>query len=221
MSAAPDDPGQGPGHTFVDPAEGRFRRAFLNELVAPRPIGWISTLDGAGRANLAPFSHFNVASSAPPIVMFSCNTPEDREQKDTLANVLETGEFVVNMASFGQKEAMIESSAPLPAGTDEFAAAGLTKLASRKVAAPRVAGAPAHMECRLWHVLHIKATTEVESDSHVVFGKVVGIHMRADLIDAQGRFKTVEAMPVARLGGIQYLSTTDIFELPPKFKRRS
>lgn len=206
---------------FIDTEAEAFRRALLNELVAPRPVGWISTLDSRGRANLAPFSHFNVVSSAPPIIMFSCNTPEDRALKDTISNVMETEEFVVNMASFELREAMVATSAQMPPEVDEFESAQLEKLPSCKVRPPRVARAPAQMECRLWHVMRIEAGDETESESQVIFGKVVGIHMRPDLVDDQGRFRTVAAQPIARLGGIQYLTTTDVFELPRKFRSRS
>lgn len=209
-------------YRFLDLATaGGFRRALMNELVAPRPVAWVSTRDAEGRPNLAPFSHFNVVSSAPPVVVFSCNTPEDRPQKDTLANVGATGVFTINIASFPQREAMVETSAQLPPGADEFAAAGLDKLPGQAIDVPRVAGAPASLECRLDRVVRIEGTGPGESDSHVVFGRVVGVHMRADLLDGEGRFRTAEAMPLGRLGGVRYVSTGDSFALPPRFRPRA
>ena len=88
-----------PHPLFIDPADSAgFKRGIFNAIVAPRPIGWISTVDGEGRANIAPFSYFNIVSNLPPILMFSCNTPEDRPAKDTLSNVRLNGEFVFNLA---------------------------------------------------------------------------------------------------------------------------
>ena len=206
---------------FVDPAADKsFRRGLLNELVAPRPIGWISTVNLEGVANLAPFSHFNVVSSSPPAVMFSANTPLDRERKDTVANVLALGEFVVNIASFSLREQMVASSVPVPFGTDEFAVVGLEREPSVHVRPPRVAGTPASLECRLLQVVTIEGRGDGESDSQVVFGRVVGIHMRDELVGPDGRFDTVRAEPVARLGGHRYVSTSKVFELPPAFKAR-
>lgn len=207
-------------HCFIDLEREDYRRGLLNEIVAPRPIGWISSINSQGGANLAPFSHFNVVSSAPPVVMFACNTPDDRPLKDTIANVLETGEFVVNMASYDLREAMVASSAPFPPDEDEFQAGGLEQLPSHHVRPPRVAKAPAHLECRLCKVVRIDPSNDSESESQVIFGRVVGIHMRSDLVDAQGRFNTVAAQPLARLGGFKYLTTTNVFDLPPQFTRR-
>ena len=83
-----------------------FKRTLFNAIVAPRPIGWISTVDTLGRVNLAPFSHFNLVSTAPPVVMFSCNAPADRPEKDTIANVRETGEFVTNLVTWSLRQPM-------------------------------------------------------------------------------------------------------------------
>lgn len=205
---------------FVDPSGEPFRRALINEIVAPRPIAWISTLDAEGRANLAPFSHFNVISSAPPMVMFACNTPTDRALKDTVSNVIASKEFVVNMASFSQRDAMVETSAPLAAGIDEFARTGIARAASRLVRPPRVALAPASLECRLERMIIIPGEGPGESNSQVVFGRVVGIQLRADLVDDRGRFQTLLAQPLGRLGGIDYVATGETFTLPPRFKAR-
>ena len=92
---------------FIDPLTSPgFKRSIFNAIVAPRPIGWISSVAADGRPNLAPFSQFNLVSTAPPVVMFACNTPEDRAEKDTIANVKATGEFVVNLVSWDLRDAM-------------------------------------------------------------------------------------------------------------------
>ncbi len=135
---------------FLDPAATPgFKRTLFNAIVAPRPIGWISTINGKGQVNLAPFSHFNLVSTSPPVVIFSCNAPADRHEKDTIANVRETGEFVTNLATWDLREPMNLSSMNAPYGTDEFELAGLEKAPSVMVKPPRVAASPASMECRV------------------------------------------------------------------------
>src|SRR5258706_3311620 len=136
--------------TFIDPrTDPGYRRSILNAIVAPRPIGWMSTVDPTGRANLAPFSYFAVASSWPPILSFSCNRSEPGKVKDTAANILRTGEFVYNLVSRGLAEQMNATSSMLPPDGDEFDFAGLAKAACLRVKPPRVAAAPASLECRL------------------------------------------------------------------------
>src|SRR5690606_22904809 len=138
---------------FLDPlSTSGFKRSLFNAIVAPRPIGWISTISHSGQVNLAPFSQFNLVSTAPPVVMFSCNTPDDRAEKDTLANVRETKEFVTNLVSWDLREAMNLTSTPCPHGVDEFELANLKKAPSVKVRAPRVADAPANLECELLQI---------------------------------------------------------------------
>src|SRR5436190_9741042 len=131
---------------FVDPRTAtKLNRAIFNAIVAPRPIGWISTQSKSGHINLAPFSHFNIVSTAPPVILFSCNTPADRAEKDTLANVRATGEFVYNLATYELREAVNKTSTPAPYDVDEFELAGLQKAPSLNVKPPRVAASPANL----------------------------------------------------------------------------
>ncbi|MBX6319290.1 flavin reductase family protein [Pigmentiphaga sp.] len=191
-----------------------YRRGLFNAIVAPRPIGWISTLDRAGRANLAPFSHFNLVSTAPPVLIFSCNAAADRPEKDTVANVRATGEFVANLATWDLREAMNKTSLNLPPGVDEFEFAGLEKLPSMKVAPPRVAASPAHLECRLLRIVEIEPTRSGETHSSVVFGSIVAVHLDDEYVDAQGRFDVARALPLTRLGGAQYATVGELVEMP-------
>ncbi len=205
--------------TFIDfTTESDFKRGMFNAIIAPRPIGWISTVNSDGMANLAPFSYFALVSSSPPILAFSCNTPEDREAKDTLANVKATGEFVYNMASFDLIEQVNATSAPLAVGEDEFEHAGLTKAASVRVKPPRVAEAPVNMECKVLKIVRL-GEGEGEIPTHVTFGQVVGMHMKEQFLDPDGYFRTELAQPVARLGGLQYAVSAPAFELPRQFQR--
>ena len=209
----------GNGVRFIDPAaDTGLKRGIFNAIIAPRPIGWISTIDAAGRANLAPFSYFTIISSLPPILAFSCNSPEDRQWKDTLANVRQTGEFVYNMASFDLVREMNATSTALAAGTDEFEFAGLEKAHSRVVTPPRVAASPVNLECKVLQIIPFGGG-EGETITHVTFGRVVGIHIQERFLDADGYFQTELAQPVARLGGIKYAVSAPSFELPRQFTR--
>jgi flavin reductase (DIM6/NTAB) family NADH-FMN oxidoreductase RutF len=138
---------------FIDPEHSAdLKRSIFNAIVAPRPIGWISSISQSGHVNLAPFSHFNIVSTAPPVLIFSCNSPEDRLEKDTLANVRATGEFVYNFASYELRDAVNMTSSPAPHGIDEFELAHLEKAPSVKVRPPRVAASPANLECRVLRI---------------------------------------------------------------------
>ena len=196
-----------------------FRRSIFNAIVAPRPIGWISTVSVAGDVNLAPFSQFNLVSTAPPVVMFACNQPQDRNEKDTIANVRATGEFVVNLVSWELREAMNITSTPAPHGVDEFALAGLVPAPSVIVRPPRVAVSPANMECRVLRIINIDPELPGETPSAVVLGRVVGLHIQDGYLDTDGRFDTVRANPLTRLGGSQYACIGQVVEMPAPFTR--
>lgn len=190
---------------FIDTIDSRQIKASLfNSIVAPRPIGWISTVDVQGRVNLAPFSYFNAISASPAMVMFTCNAPADRHEKDTVFNVRAVPEFVVNFVSYDHREQMNLTSATPPHGHDEFEVAGLTALPSHHVRPPRVAGAPAHLECRLVRIVDIEPQGPDERLSSVVIGRVVAVHVDDRFMTAEGRFDTLSANPLVRLGGFLY-----------------
>jgi flavin reductase (DIM6/NTAB) family NADH-FMN oxidoreductase RutF len=168
-------------------------------LVVPRPIGWVSTLDKQGRANLAPYSFFNAVSDRPPMLMFSSGGT-----KDSLRNILDTGEFTCSMATWALREAMNLSSAPVAPGVDEFDLAGLGKAESRFVRPPRVAESPAAFECRLWKTLPMPPHKPGADPSYtVVFGQVVGIYID-DAFIKDGLVQSGAMRPLARLGYMDY-----------------
>ncbi len=181
----------------------------FNAIVTPRPIGWISTRDGEGRANLAPYSFFNAVAYVPPQVMFaSTSTKADRgDTKDSVANIRETGVFCVNIVSYALRDAMNVTSAGLPRETDEFAEAGLEKAACETIACDRVVAAPASLECKLTQVVQLPGEA-----NFVVFGEVTGVHMRDECI-RNGRFDVTTFQPLSRLGYRDYAHVTDLFEL--------
>jgi flavin reductase (DIM6/NTAB) family NADH-FMN oxidoreductase RutF len=199
---------------FIDPDNTPgFKRSLFNAIVAPRPIGWISTLSAEGHVNLAPFSHFNLVSTSPPVLIFSCNAPGDRQEKDTLVNVRDTGEFVANLVTWELRDAMNMSSFNAPHGVDEFKLAGLDKADCVKVRPPRVAASPANLECRLLRIVEIEPEHPGETRSSVVFGRIVGVHLDDAFVDENGRFDVARTLPLTRLGGSQYSTVGPLTEL--------
>ncbi|GHA52554.1 flavin reductase [Amylibacter ulvae] len=177
-------------------------------IVSPRPIGWISTIDNQGRANLAPYSFFNGVSAMPPMIGFasSGNKAGIDEGKDSLRNIMDTGEFCVNIVSYALRDEMNISSGHYPHGADEFEMAGLTKQTGNIVKAPMVKESPISMECTLF------STTGLPGGTTWVMGNVVGIHI-ADEHIKDGILDVTSYQPVARLGYKDYSVVTELFSL--------
>lgn len=180
--------------------------------VIPRPIGWISTVDRQGRHNLAPFSQFQNVTFDPPIVMFSANQNSAGVRKDSVRNAEQTGEFVWNMATWAQREAVNVSAEELPHGVDEFERAGLAKLPSRRVKPMRVAGSPIQFECVYLNTLRFPGTPPMGS-ADVVFGRVVGVHIDDDALDATGLVDVLKIRPIARMGYYDYTAVDNVFRM--------
>ncbi len=180
--------------------EGRAGYSLVTSLVVPRPIAWVSSLAADGTRNLAPHSYFNAISSEPPIVHFTSTGV-----KDTLRNVRETKEFVINLVSRDLVEAMNVTAANFPPGEDEFSWAGLDATPSSIVAPPRVALAKAALECRLVDIVS-------HGNGNMMFGEVVSIFVD-DSVLVDGRVDALKLQPVARLGGPFYSATSEVFSL--------
>lgn len=170
--------------------------ALLTSLVVPRPIAWVSTVSAAGVGNLAPHSFFTVASNRPPVVQFT-----SIGAKDTLRNVLETGEFTVSLASRPLLDEVNASSASYDADVDEALELGIATVPSALVAPPRVAASPASLECRLHGTLDVGSST-------IVLGEVVAVTLDPDVM-VDGRPDLARLAPLSRLGG-------DEWGLPPE-----
>ena len=198
---------------FYEPGAGDHGLRFdpFKAIVAPRPIGWISSLDVEGRVNLAPYSFFNAISTRPHIVMFASTG-----RKHSVSNIEATGEFVCSLANWDLRDAMNATSAGLPAGTNEFEAAGLEPAPSRLVKPPRVARAAAALECRLLKSDAIAGLDGEPSGSIVVYGEVVGIHVD-DRFIVGGLFDMAAARTIARCGYMDYAVVDSVFQLqrPP------
>jgi flavin reductase (DIM6/NTAB) family NADH-FMN oxidoreductase RutF len=180
-------------------------------LVAPRPIGWVSTLSASGAANLAPYSFFNAFAENPHYVAYGTGATRDGGPKDTLRNIEDTGEFVLNLVTWDLREAMNATSAHVAHGVDEFALAGLGKAPSRLVKPPRVAESPVALECR--HVQTVPLPgDDGRARNHLVIGRVVGVHIDDRYIE-NGRVNTAAMRPVARLGYSEYATVTEAWRM--------
>jgi flavin reductase (DIM6/NTAB) family NADH-FMN oxidoreductase RutF len=176
-------------------------------IMAPRPIGWITSLSARGEVNLAPYSYFNAVSTRPPIVIFS-----SEGRKDSLALVEETGEFVCNLATWDLREAMNKTSATLPHGVNEMEVAGLKAAPSKLVKPPRVAASPCAMECKVVQIVPLNDIAGRPLDRHVVIGQVVGIHIDERFIK-NGLLDTAAMKPIARCGYHDYSVLDETFTM--------
>jgi len=188
---------------FYEPGAGhRLPHDPLNAIVAPRPIGWISTISTKGVRNLAPYSFFNLFNYRPPIIGFS-----SMGWKDSVANIAATGEFVWNLATRDLAEAMNATSANVDAGVDEFALAAIDTLPSRLVKPDRVADSPAAFECKLTQLVRLETKEGRALDQWLVLGEAVGIHIDPAMLE-DGVYQTARARPITRGGG-----PADYFEI--------
>jgi flavin reductase (DIM6/NTAB) family NADH-FMN oxidoreductase RutF len=180
---------------FYEPAQGHgLRHDPFNAIIAPRPIGWISSISADGAVNLAPYSFFNGFNYVPPIIGFS-----SIGWKDTVANVAATGEFCWNLATRALASEMNLTCAPAPPQIDEFDVAGLTKAPGRLVKPPRVRESPVNFECRLTQIVQLQRADGAKVDTWVVFGEVVAVHIDKALV-ADGVYHTETARPIMRCG---------------------
>jgi flavin reductase (DIM6/NTAB) family NADH-FMN oxidoreductase RutF len=196
---------------FYEPSRGHgLKHDPFKAIIAPRPIGWISTVSPAGAVNLAPYSFFNGFTSSPPIIGFS-----SEKDSDSLLNARETGEFVYNMVGFALAEKMSATSYPWPRGVDEMGKAGIAAAPSRIVKAPRVAEAAAAMECKVVQIVHLHDMDGTPTAAHLVLGQVVGVHIDPQFLK-DGIFDTAAVQPLARCG---YLADYAVVTEMVKMKR--
>jgi flavin reductase (DIM6/NTAB) family NADH-FMN oxidoreductase RutF len=200
---------RGPETHFYEPSAGhRLAHDPLKAIIAPRPIGWISTMDPDGQVNLAPYSFFNGLNEKPPILMFSGTA-----HKDSIRNARATGEFVFNMVTKKFADAMNTSCAVVPHEVNEMRMAELQGAASTTVRPPRVAGVAAAVECKVLHIHELKDLGGKDLGQHVVIGQATGIHIDPALI-RDGIFDLAAARPLARCGYRgDYVEVTELFEM--------
>jgi flavin reductase (DIM6/NTAB) family NADH-FMN oxidoreductase RutF len=190
-----------------DKRDPRLRHDPFKAIVAPRPIGWITSISAKNEVNLAPYSYFNGINSRPALVMFA-----SEGRKDSVSFIEQTGEFVCNLATWDLREAMNITSAPLPRGVNEMGHAGLEAAPSRLVKPPRVAASPCALECKLIKVVAMETADGKPVDCHVVFGQVVGVHID-DRFIVDGLLDTAAMKPIARCGYDQYAVVESVFSM--------
>jgi flavin reductase (DIM6/NTAB) family NADH-FMN oxidoreductase RutF len=181
----------------------------LVSVVSPRPIAWVTTIDREGRPNLAPFSFYNTFGSNPPVVVFSPTIRPDLSKKDTLLNLEEVPEFVINAATFPLASAVNESSRELPRHQNEAELLKLELIASTKVRPPRVKASPAHLECKLKQIIPLGDQPRA---GNLVIGEVVAIHVD-DAVLTNGRIDPRKLQTIGRLGGEWFCESSALFEL--------
>jgi flavin reductase (DIM6/NTAB) family NADH-FMN oxidoreductase RutF len=185
--------------------------------IIPRPIGWISSMSASGVLNLAPYSFFNAVAEHPPMIMFATNGGHPHGEKDTAANIRETGEFVCNMATSELREAVAVSADPLPPGDNEFDCARLTTVPSALVKPPRVKASPIHLECKLVRQIDLPSGPGPEVNV-LTIGHVVGIHID-DSVMINGLIDIARLRPLARLGYNRFSVLTEDFTIPRSEER--
>jgi len=197
-----------------DPRENACPLTFdpFKSCTVPRPIGWLSTISKTGVANLAPYSQWQNLTFDPPMVMFAANQHVDGRRKDTVVNAEQTGFFVWNMATFELRDAVNASAVDYLPDVDEFVAAGVSKAACIIAPAHRVAESPCHFECKYVSTQRFAGKSTVGTVD-VVFGEVVQIHIRDDVVLPSGKLDVARMAPIARLGYYDYTVVREIFEM--------
>lgn len=181
----------------------------LVSVVSPRPIAWVTTIDREGRPNLAPFSFYNLFGSNPPVVVFSPTIRPDLTKKDTLLNLEEVPEFVINAATFPLAGSVNESSRELPRHQNEAELLKLELIASTKVRPPRVKASPAQLECKVKQIIPLGDQPRA---GNLVIGEVLAIHVD-DAVLTNGRIDPCKLQTIGRLGGEWFCESSALFEL--------
>ncbi|HKT79739.1 MAG TPA: flavin reductase family protein [Vicinamibacterales bacterium] len=190
--------------------EERHRYKLLTGCVVPRPIALVTTLSDHG-VNAAPFSLFNMVATDPPMLAFSIGGQGNGREKDTLANIRSTPQFVVHICSESIASQMNVCATDFPANVSEIAEAGFATVPSMKIGPPRIVQAPVQMECTLAHLLALGRR------HHLVIGEVVMFHFHAGLVDERYNVDVLALRPVGRLSGPRYTRVREVFELERQF----
>lgn len=189
------------------PREFYFR---MVSLITPRPIAWVSTISNSGHLNLAPYSFFNGVTAAPPSVVFSPVNRPDGSKKDTVLNIEQNGQFVINVVSHAIAEKMNLTSGDFGFEENEFEIAGLTTVDSLKVKPPRVKESAAQFECELIQIVKVG---DGPLAANLIIGKILHLHIADEVLDERGRVDSQRLDNVGRLGGAEYSTTRDRFEI--------
>ena len=184
--------------------------AWMANTITPRPIAWVSTISAEGKTNLAPFSYFQALCSNPPTLLFTGTVDRNGRSKDSVINVRQVPEFVVNLVNFELAGLMNLTATPLPHGESEFEKFGIASAPSLKVKPPRVAAAPVAFECRVDRILDLG---EGPASANVVLGRIVQMHVAESVIGADGTADPHKLDTIGRFGGNYYTRTKDLFTI--------
>lgn len=195
-----------------DPLQVSVRDMYqlLIGLVTPRPIAWVTSLSPNGITNLAPFSFFNAITANPPTLVFSCANRRDGSKKDTIRNIEAVPQFVVNVCSYDQREAMNDTSAELDYEVNELETFGLTGVPSETIAPCRVAESKAQFECVVHQIVQVGQGSLA---ANLVIGRITMIHARDELFASDGSIDAAKLDTIGRMGGSQYTRTTELFSM--------
>ena len=199
----------------IDPTQIPTREMYqwMVGLITPRPIAWVSTTDGVGNDNLAPYSFFNGVGAKPPLLMFCPANKRDGSPKDTLANIRASGQFAVNIVTEEVLQAMNISATEYGPDEDEFEMSGVGKIECEKISVPRVKESLVTFECELCQSLQLGFGP---GGANLVIGKIVLVHADPNLVDSSGKLIEENLHSIGRMGGSSYTRTTDRINLPRK-----
>ena len=197
-------------HLDPEQASPALIYATMIRAITPRPIAWVSTLSPRGIPNLAPFSYFNGVGSAPAALMFSVVNRADGSLKDTTRNLTTNPQFVVNLVPFALAEKMVVTAGEFAYETSEFEAAGLSPIASHRVAPPQVAESPVRFECEVLQIVNVGCGPHA---ANVVIGKILWINIADEVLDEQHKIDPVRLDTIGRLGGQSYCRISERFEI--------
>jgi flavin reductase (DIM6/NTAB) family NADH-FMN oxidoreductase RutF len=196
----------------LDPANEDPARIYsvMIRAITPRPIAWVSTISPRGKTNLAPFSYFNGICSQPAALMFSPVNKPDGSKKDTVRNIEANGEFVVNVVPYALAEVMAKTAGEFAYEESEFEAVGVTAEPGERVSPPRVAESPVQFECQLIQIVPVGTGPLA---ANVVIGKILLMHIRDDVLDAEGKIDPLRVDSIGRMGGRGYCRTREQFTI--------
>jgi flavin reductase (DIM6/NTAB) family NADH-FMN oxidoreductase RutF len=184
--------------------------SWMVNIITPRPIAWVSTISKDGKTNIAPFSFFQGVCANPPTLLFTGANDRTGRKKDTILNIEETSEFVVNVVPHALREMMNLSSASLPHGESEFDAFSIPTAPSERVRPPRVANSPVSLECKLDQIVRVG---EGPLAGNVVFGRILCAHVNESVLNPEGKIDAAKLDTIGRMGGDFYTRTTERFSI--------
>ena len=188
----------------------------LSSAIIPRPIAWVCSLDADGKVNLAPFSFFSGVTWSPPTLSFSVVNRQDGSRKDTILNIEETENFVVNMVTEEMGALMVETSVTMPRGIDEAKEAGIELIPSTAVKAPRVKDSPIAFECELDRIIQVGSGPH---GANLVLGRIKVMHVNGDILESDKCIDWQRARILGRLSGTKFCQIRSVIEINPKTRK--